>query len=51
MASSPTPSAAPRVPADVDAAADAQARRLSIGFINWAHAIDHYVILILATVN
>lgn len=26
------------------------ARRLSIGFINWAHAIDHYVMLILATV-
>jgi predicted MFS family arabinose efflux permease len=30
------------------AAADDQ-RRLSIGFINWAHAIDHYVMLILAT--
>src|SRR3977135_2586487 len=28
---------------------DAQRRRLSIGFINWAHAIDHYVMLILAT--
>src|SRR5437588_10907466 len=24
-------------------------RRRSIGFINWAHAIDHYVMLILAT--
>jgi predicted MFS family arabinose efflux permease len=31
------------------AAADAQRRRTSIGFINWAHAIDHYVMLILAT--
>jgi predicted MFS family arabinose efflux permease len=28
--------------------ADAQ-RRISIGFINWAHALDHYVMLILAT--
>jgi len=27
-----------------------RARRVSIGFINWAHAIDHYVMLILATV-
>ena len=27
-----------------------QRRRISIGFINWAHAIDHYVMLILATV-
>ena len=25
-------------------------RKLSIGFINWAHALDHYVMLILATV-
>jgi predicted MFS family arabinose efflux permease len=25
-------------------------RRLSIGFINWAHALDHYVMLIFATV-
>jgi len=30
--------------------ADERARRISIGFINWAHAIDHYVVLILATV-
>ena len=30
--------------------ADERARRVSIGFINWAHAIDHYVVLILATV-
>jgi predicted MFS family arabinose efflux permease len=27
-----------------------QQRRLSIGFINWAHALDHYVMLIFATV-
>jgi predicted MFS family arabinose efflux permease len=26
-----------------------RARQVSIGFINWAHAIDHYVMLILAT--
>src|ERR1700752_2408641 len=26
------------------------ARRLSIGFINWAHALDHYVMLIFPTV-
>jgi len=31
-------------------AADERTRLLSIGFINWAHAIDHYVMLILATV-
>src|SRR6476659_7782585 len=31
------------------AATDHQ-RRLSIGFINWAHAIDHYVMLIFPTV-
>jgi MFS family permease len=29
---------------------DEQRRRLSIGFINWAHALDHYVMLIFATV-
>jgi MFS family permease len=29
---------------------DDRRRKLSIGFINWAHAIDHYVILIMATV-
>ena len=40
MASLPTSSAS---------SADAQHRRLSIGFINWAHALDHYVMLILAT--
>ena len=26
------------------------ARRLSIGFLNWAHALDHYVMLIYPTV-
>jgi len=37
----------------VDSAAatpDDATRRLSIGFINWAHAIDHYVVLIFPTV-
>src|SRR3981189_91259 len=28
----------------------AREARLSIGFINWAHAIDHYVMLIFPTV-
>jgi MFS family permease len=32
------------------AVASDRSRRLSIGFINFAHAIDHYVMLILATV-
>ena len=32
------------------AAPDLAARRMSIGFINFAHAIDHYVILIFPTV-
>ena len=27
-----------------------KARRLSLGFINWAHALDHYVLLIYPTV-
>src|SRR5262244_2685914 len=36
-------------PSTTSAAHD-RARRVSIGFINWAHAIDHYVMLILATV-
>src|ERR1700747_896923 len=31
------------------ASAAETARRRSIAFINWAHAIDHYVMLILAT--
>src|SRR5439155_134826 len=30
-------------------AADCQRRRVSIGFINFAHALDHYAALILAT--
>jgi MFS family permease len=42
-----TTSAAP--PAS-NAAADLADRRLSIGFLNWAHAIDHFVILIYPTV-
>ena len=29
---------------------DESAAKLSIGFINWAHAIDHYVMLIFPTV-
>src|ERR1700689_557106 len=29
---------------------DLARRRLSIGFMNWAHAIDHFVILIYPTV-
>src|SRR4051812_46525121 len=37
------------MPTTADPAAE-RARRMSIGFINWAHAIDHYVMLILATV-
>src|SRR5258707_6626516 len=44
MASLSTPTAA------LPAPATDRARRISIGFINWAHAIDHYVMLILATV-
>ncbi len=32
------------------AAADASRRRLAIGFLNWAHALDHFVILIYPTV-
>jgi hypothetical protein len=30
---------------------DDRRRRVSIGFINWAHGLDHYVMLILATVR
>lgn len=30
--------------------ADAAAKRLEIGFLNWAHAIDHFVLLIYPTV-
>src|SRR5437879_9830999 len=32
------------------ATADESATKLSIGFINWAHALDHYVMLIFPTV-
>ncbi len=32
------------------AAADETARRRSIGFLNWAHALDHFVLLIYPTV-
>ena len=34
---------------DTAVSADRQ-KRISIGFLNWAHAIDHFVILIFATV-
>ena len=30
--------------------ADLSRRRVAIGFLNWAHAIDHFVILIYPTV-
>jgi MFS family permease len=30
--------------------AEQRQKRIAIGFLNWAHAIDHYVILIFATV-
>jgi len=30
--------------------ADLSRRRLSIGFLNWAHALDHFVVLIFPTV-
>ncbi len=38
-----------RLPTSSAAFTEDQRRRVSIGFINWAHAIDHYVMLILAT--
>jgi hypothetical protein len=31
-------------------APDAAAKRLEIAFLNWAHAIDHFVLLIYPTV-
>jgi MFS family permease len=34
----------------VTATTEAGAAKLSIGFINWAHALDHYVMLIFPTV-
>src|SRR5258705_7320906 len=49
MASAPTsPAPAVQVPAAQEH--QERARLLSISFINFAHAIDHYVMLILATV-
>src|SRR3974390_2135457 len=42
--------AATTAPSVSDAAADLADRRRSIAFINWAHAIDHFVILIYPTV-
>jgi predicted MFS family arabinose efflux permease len=39
----------PGLPSSIATSAE-QRRRISIGFINWAHAIDHYVMLIFATV-
>src|SRR5688572_33352169 len=36
--------------ADTAATTSDQVRRISIGFINFAHAIDHYVVLIFPTV-
>jgi MFS family permease len=35
---------------ELDRAIDERARRRSIGFLNWAHFLDHYVILIFPTV-
>jgi len=40
----------PTAPTSSATADDEQKRRISIGFINWAHALDHYVMLIFATV-
>src|ERR1700722_2220821 len=37
-------------PLGTERAADLSRRRLAIGFLNWAHALDHYVILIYPTV-
>ena len=37
-------------PMSQTAATDESAAKLSIGFINWAHALDHYVMLIFPTV-
>jgi MFS family permease len=37
-------------PMSQPATTDESAAKLSIGFINWAHAIDHYVMLIFPTV-
>ena len=37
-------------PTSIPAAADAAARKRSIAFLNWAHALDHFVLLIYPTV-
>lgn len=37
-------------PTPIQAVVDEAARRRSIGFLNWAHFLDHYVILIFPTV-
>ena len=44
------PTTASDAPPASDIATDLADRRLSIAFINWAHAIDHFVILIYPTV-
>ncbi|MGB9395575.1 MAG: hypothetical protein WCB32_12380, partial [Pseudolabrys sp.] len=36
--------------ASASRAAEDQARRRSIAFLNWAHALDHFVLLIYPTV-
>src|SRR4029077_11159356 len=36
--------------ATLDSAHEVRARRRSIAFLNWAHAIDHFVLLIYPTV-
>ena len=38
------------MPPPATASAVASEAKLSIGFINWAHALDHYVMLIFPTV-
>jgi predicted MFS family arabinose efflux permease len=43
------PMSEPAMSALITPSADARAVRLSIGFINWAHALDHYVMLIFPT--
>ena len=35
---------------DSSVAGSSSRRRLAIGFLNWAHALDHFVILIFPTV-
>jgi len=39
-----------RFPAAPAGAADLSRRKLAIGFLNWAHALDHFVMLIFPTV-